>query len=333
MRTLTITGAAITATLALTLSACGGGDEPSAAEPTRGAIEVLGGAIEEESEIARQMRVQDLIAECMVEAGFEYTPIEYTMPTTDEDLPDWGTLTWAEEYGYGVTTNPSGVDAAQESADPNEEYVASMTDAEAAAYYTALYGDQTDGGDGTEEEEYDGEVEAMTARFADGGCNGSAYNEVNREYLGENGEWIALNDEIRRVFEEITAAPEALEKLGDWSDCMADAGYPGFAKLEDPQSHISERYDAILMDQSAYEALDENATDADFAAIEADKEARLSDLRTEEIATATADFTCREDSGYLDAYTEASIRLQQEFYDAHKAELEAYVEFMTQNAG
>ena len=50
------------------------------------------------------------------------------------------------------------------------------------------------------------------------------------------------------------------------------------------------------------------------------------DLRAsdEEIATAVADYKCRESSGYDKKYQEANLAAQQRFYDEHKEELEAY---------
>ena len=50
-------------------------------------------------------------------------------------------------------------------------------------------------------------------------------------------------------------------------------------------------------------------------------------------ALATADYTCRETSGYLAAYRAAWVRAQQEFYDTHKEDVDAYVEFLAQNVG
>lgn len=55
--------------------------------------------------------------------------------------------------------------------------------------------------------------------------------------------------------------------------------------------------------------------------------------RPPEVALATADYTCRETSGYLAAYRAAWVRAQQEFYDTHKEDVDAYVEFLAQNVG
>ena len=45
---------------------------------------------------------EQLIAECMSEAGFDYQPL--TIATGDRDGPDPATREYAETYGFGITT-------------------------------------------------------------------------------------------------------------------------------------------------------------------------------------------------------------------------------------
>lgn len=336
MQTRKTVSAAIAVVLALSLSACGDDDEKTETAPALGVIDQLASAIEDGGEVARQIKVQDLIAECMVEAGFDYTPVDYSsLLDAQEDVPQWDTLDFAKEYGYGITTDIWGLDEA-DTVDPNEEYVAAMSETEAEAYYYALLGENVGGGDVSaddDEEGYDSEVEAITAEFENAGCTGKAYNQVNTEWLGENGEFMALQAEMSRVGESILEDPEVVDRNSAWADCMADAGYAGYLSPQDPQADITARLDDIYADsQNAWETIDyETATEADFDAITDEQEARVSDLRDEEIATATADYTCRQDSGWQDAYEAVNIRVQQEFYDTHKEEVDAFFEHATQN--
>lgn len=80
------------------------------------------------------------------------------------DVPYPDSLEFAREYGYGVSTDVWGLDAAS-ARDPNEEYVASMSPEERRAYYTTLLGDDAARGVTGADEAYASEVEERTARF------------------------------------------------------------------------------------------------------------------------------------------------------------------------
>jgi len=50
------------------------------------------------------------------------------------------------------------------------------------------------------------------------------------------------------------------------------------------------------------------------------------ELAAAEVALATADWDCREESDYDAVWREVRSRLQQEYVDAHRDELDAWVE-------
>lgn len=131
--------------------------------------------------------------------------------------------------------------------------------------------------------------------------NALAYNQVNAEFLGENGEWSALWAEMNRAAQAITSDPEVVATLADWADCMADAGHPGYRTPEEPRLRVAEQL-AALEDLTTYESVDLTDTrqdpDAFDRAVESERTARLRALRADEIALATADYTCRDESGY-----------------------------------
>jgi len=251
----------------------------------------------------------------MREAGFDYTPVDYSSQLDHAaDVPYPDSLEFAREYGYGVSTDVWGLDAAS-ARDPNEEYVASMSPEERRAYYTTLLGDDAARGAPGEDEAYASEVEERTARFERQGCMGAAYNQVNAEFLGENGEWSALWAEMNRAAQAITSDPEVVATLADWADCMADAGHPGYRTPEEPRLRVAEQL-AALEDLTTYESVDLTDTRQDpdafdravesertarlraLRAVESERTARLRALRADEIALATAEYTCRDESGY-----------------------------------
>src|SRR5690606_2364200 len=139
--------------------------------------------------------------------GFEYTPVDWSAMnggsfSSDELDVQWGTLEFAEQYGYGATTDPWGnqgeevVDPGAEQeqfVDPNQEYVDSMSETEASAYYAALYGEQPEF-----DENADPEAEIETEySWEDAGCQGKASHEVYEVGTGMDDErFTALQDEM-----------------------------------------------------------------------------------------------------------------------------------------
>lgn len=340
-----IVGASAAAALVLVLAACGGSDGGGGtATPEAGPIDKLWedayGDWDEDEANAEQMEIEELVAECMGKEGFEYTPVDYSsmggamvMPADDDGTElEYGTLEFAKKYGYGQTTNPWGdpveepVDEGEEWVDPNQEYVESMTETEMTAYQTALYGVQPDF---TEEEDW----ENWNPTWEEQGCYGWAQHEVYGDQMwntdDEDNEWADLEAEMQTMYESLESDPRIAEAVSDWGSCMADAGYAGLVTIYDAENLISEKVSAIWEDYDPYAELGDDATEEDYAAAEAAMQERVSEITPEEIETAVADYTCRDEAGYQETYNEVNVDLQQQFYDAHKAELEAYVEAMS----
>ena len=342
----TAVAAAACAALALTLAGCGSGGSngdgaASAEEPELGPLdeyfEQMYGDYDEEQGNADMIRVEELTAECMADLGFQYTPVDYssqggTVVSSDaEDIP-WDTLEFAEQYGYGATTNPYGEEQplpeeeGQEWVDPNQEYVETMSETEQAAYWEALYGVQTfDETDPEAEYEYNWE---------DAGCQGSASNEVYGD-MGMGGgedEFAALQEDMNTMWESAMADPRMVELNAEWATCMADAGYAGLAEPTDAQNLIFEKTNAIYED--AYADVDPNVemTEEDYAAIEEGVQDDLAAVTEEEIETAVADYTCRDEIELTKTQQAINIEYQQDFVDQHKDELDAWLE-STQAAG
>ena len=337
-----ILAAALGAALVLTLTACGGGKAPQGNDPDgstpetprMGPIDLLFqdmyGSSDEDQGAADQMRTEELTAQCMGEQGFEYTPVDYSamnagMVAPDESEIPWGTLEFAKEWGYGITTNPysdqesAPVDPGQEFVDPNQAYVEAMSATEQEAYYLALYGAQYN-------QEYV-EGQEYEWKWEEAGCQGFAQHEVYPDSMGDqDSEYAALMDEMNAMYESTIADPRLTEIEAGWASCMSDAGYSGLAKVGDAENQIYTKVEPIWND--AYADMPPDATEEDYAAVQEEADAQVSAITTEEIETAVADFTCRDSLKYTETQTDINLEYQQEFYDAHKAELEAWAASM-----
>lgn len=331
----------LAAVVALGVAGCGGGNGGGGAgsdgdkdEPPLGPLEKFWeeayGDWDQDESIRQANRVEELVAECMAEQGFDYTPVDQSqwMSSGSDEVEldvEWGTLEFAEQYGYGITTDPYGweeeqpVDDGQEFVDPNDEYVQSMSQSEQEAYYAALWGEPQD--------DVDGEV--VEWDWTKGGCQGKAQHEV---YDGGDAadEFADLEDEMSAMWDAVQNDPRLAELNASWASCMADAGHPGYAAVGDVETEISDEVNKIWEEQSTYDpAGDEVEIDEEaWEKAEAERKARIKEITPREIELAVADFTCREDLGYEDARREVDFEHQQKFVDEHEAELEAWAEAM-----
>lgn len=321
--------------LALGLSACGGEDKPSDDETPLGAIdklyEDLYGEWDEETSNNQQMQVEELVAECMSKLGFEYIPVDYSQGAVsvsvggDDGELQWGTAEFAKQYGYGITTNPwqeeegEDVPPGQDFVDPNQAIIEAMSETELEAYNEALWGPST-----YEETEAGEWVEPSWEEM---GCYGGAQHEVYGDAwgAGDDDPFADLVQEMDTMWQSIATHEKVVAVEADWASCMADAGHPDLAKVGDGEQQIYELVEPIWND--AYSDMPMDATDEDYAAVEKSIQEQLAAITPQEIETATADFTCREQVGYDKKYNEANLELQQQFYDTHKAELEQWLTY------
>jgi hypothetical protein len=350
----TVLAAAGVLTLAVSLTACGAGepggtgddaqagdDDTSEADDTEdmGPLDVyfdkIYGEYDQDQANAQQIEAEEITAACMQEQGFTYTPVDYSsmnggaiaVEPTEPDI-EWGTVEFAEKYGYGATTNPWGDEAepmpeetGEEWVDPNQEYVESMSETERTAYYLALYGDQSAMEEPAPDEEY-------VYDWTTAGCSGKAQHEVYEEGNGQDtDEFKALQEDMDAMWEASAADPRLADLNSTWASCMADAGYPGLAAIGDAENAIYEEVNALWED--AYEGTgkgDEEMTEEDYNAINESIEDAKKEITPREIKTATADFGCREEIRYDEIQREVNVEYQQEFVDSHKAELDAWAE-------
>jgi hypothetical protein len=318
--------------LAIALAACGGSAQSAssggssttattAAGPSANGREwdpisvflgIAAAATPSEADLAKERQVEELIRSCMQAEGFTYIPID---PATSTSAPTQGPWSlppaqFAATYGYGITTIDR--DARSEpNGDPNDAAVARMSITEKAAYYQALYGDLVtvdangnltkralpDGSRPTTSGNKSCSQQASEAVF---GVTDEAAAPADNPFSALEGEMSAMSDRIRsdqRLF-------DATKK---WSDCMADAGYPGYADIKNAIMAVDDRANEVLGPNGDQTPSDPQA---------------LTDLRAFEIAVATADFSCRGD--YDAVRKTVTDEIQNAFINDHRSELERY---------
>src|SRR5674476_193026 len=292
---------------ALALAAVPGCSHPekvpdAVAEQPLGVIEQITAEIDpgnlEDAEAAAT-RIQEIIAACMTEQGFEFFPVRPTF-IDGQEQEDYlaeqlgvrpGTLEYAQQYGYGLSTHAYR-EMPEPSAppNPNEQVLEAMSDAERQAWGSAMFGESQADDD-----------------LASQGCWGRASYEVyEAPPEGLDLEPFApLQAEIDTMFGSLQNHPRQLDLDSRWMACMAEAGQPEF---DSPADAI----DSITAEWDGFRGIGPSDQVAKFT--------------SREIAVATADFTCQDEVEYAATQRQISIDVQQEFYDAHKAELDAWVE-------
>ncbi|QJW37457.1 hypothetical protein [Cellulosimicrobium protaetiae] len=300
----------------LALAACGGDDAATDASTDGPLTEFFAdvyGDWDEETAQAEQMEIEEAMARCMVEQGFEYQPVDqsamsYTT-STDEQDPE----KYAAEYGYGfsVYQEPSEEEQAAMDAwvDPNQEYVEAMSESEQTAYYEALYGEQAF-------MEYDEDAEMPEYDPATAGCQGAAELEVrgDQNALYESAEMVSFNEATTQLYEDIAADPRLKEADTAWSACMADAGFAGYTTPQEAMDDMMERSNGLW-----------EGTDPEGPSEETIQEAQ--DLERD---TAVADLACKEEVGYEKVQLDVQRELEGAFVEEHRAEMEVVRDLLTE---
>lgn len=279
----------------------------------------------------RSWQVEDLIARCMADAGFEYVPVRdtsFSFTTAGIELPGWmsaGSREFREAYGYGLTTDPWGSAAAYQAhldglvgyGDPNEAYRGGLTPEGLDAYLLALEGAALWGAAPNEENPSEDDGSSQV------GCRGRAEREVAD--ADATVDWAALEtfmDEVLLAREAASTDPRRQETQIAWSACMATAGYPD----------LDTQFDASTLVRTM---ISEWRAEPQNAALDGEpvrqQEAMRAALGAQEIAVAVADWDCAESSGHADAL-DAAIREGDEGFEAvHGDELEAWLGLLQPN--
>lgn len=278
-------------------------------------------------------RYEEVVARCMKEKGFEYTPVPagvnggMTVVGGDDE---YDPVAEAKENGYWITpasmdellmnyglgdpedfpedlVDDSGSWFAE--GDPNGPYYRSLSASDQAAYDEALYGPPLD------EDDYDAEYEWD---WTTAGCSGEASHQVYDLDQTDDSEVdsTVMDDFYTYAEDKITNDSRVRQAEAAWASCMAGKGYD-FARSDEARQSIQQRFDDLTGADSNSDTWTPPDPDR-FSAAE------LTDLHDDEIATATADAQCYVKSG-MDAAVEAAyFDVETEFYSSHKAEVDAY---------
>ncbi len=302
-------GLASLAAASLLLTACstpsGGGDDKLTYKDSplfKYTSAMYGGDKSNEEYIAEGNAVEELVATCMANEGFDYLPVDnsqyYTNNNTDD--VDRNTEEWvaANGYGYNLTDDQQAEQNGQggEIVDPNSDYVMSLSESEQTAYYEVLYGPQP-----TEEEMNDPDFEYQQL-----GCNGEAYKQINGSQVAEDPQFKGIIEEMSKLWEKQAQLP-AVKKLNvAWSSCMADAGHADLPTKD-----------------SVYDLMNAQNEEAWADGSEGPSPEKRAEMRKEEIDLALADFHCSEGLNYEQIVLAAQFDLEKKFIADHQAELDA----------
>ena len=306
--------------LGLTLSACsviGGGDTKLDPEksPLAEYMSAFYGSQDEDFYEKQAKEIEELVAECMSDDGWEYIPVDQTQygSMSDYDDEERDTEKWVATYGYGVNLTQEEQEemygSPEEYVDPNQEYVESLSETENIAYYAALYGP----GPSEEEMNEDGSYEY---NWEDGGCYGKAQHEVSGEQAYDQDQFKPIFDAMGELYEDQGKDPRMKELESKWASCMADAGYTEFKAKQDAAQSIYDQQNEFW----------ENNPNG-----ESPTDEQIKEWRSEEIDVALADFKCGEKVDYTNQQLTVQFELEEQFIKDHKAELDELVAFQEKN--
>lgn len=318
------TVAALSLALLLVATACGSDTAEGETLDEFMGVGADGAPDEEAMAAARreQQQVEERVAECMAEQGFDYEPLdmseqmgsveEHPRQELDEDE-------FREEYGYGVSTwQPEPQQRSQSGpTDPNMERVQEMDDAERAAYEEALHGEPPD-------HRPDGEP----VPFEPGGCRGEAWEAVRGDQQEAQAE---LGPAFQELNETIESDPRIVEAEEAWAECMRAAGWDVEERV-DPQRRISEAHLELIEEarpspepRPGLEDVDpeelEELEEAPPMEAEID-EAALEELQERELDMAADDHECAQEHFPEELEQEVRAEHEGEFIEEHRETLE-----------
>lgn len=280
------------------VAGCGGGSKEATKE-SASPLRDLFGSTEEIKD--RQRKVEEKVGQCMVDKGWQYTPVDVdrlfggaaSVPDDDD--------AYREKYGYGISIQPTETEVGVgDYTDPNQDYVQTLNETEQDRYYKDLDGEPT------------GEAEQSVRT----GCRAEADRSVEGNLFDDPKFFEAL-DAMGETYEN---DPRIIEARQKWSACMKDAGYM-YEKPDDVYVALSSRMSELQGFAEQTDLAAETATpSATTAAVEGDSglsgpigdpdPVKLKALQDEELATAKADGSCS--SKHL---TKVQSELDNELYE------------------
>ena len=316
------------------LTACagdGGGLKPEDSPLRQYLSAALGGDLSEEEQNRRfeeqRKKEEELVAKCMAKEGFEYKTRTANVAAYGEE-GDWEpeSKAWVEKYGYGAVTSlwaerdAEARQSGKNPADPNADYLASLSESERNTYQETLYGKMPD-------PSQMGEDGSFEYRWENAGCRGAAEHEAAANDPWQKDEFKGLRDRMQKLWESMQSSSEMKELDGKWASCMADAGESGFTRQSDASESI---YDALMKidngtaSQGGTDSSEPSASPAPQDKADVAKSPEMKELGKKEIALALKDLSCREKTSYRDGQMKIQFALEEKFIAENKAELDAF---------
>jgi hypothetical protein len=272
-----------------------------------------------EEELNKLRQVEDSIVTCMQTAGFRYlaVPPESDPKAKFNDAFNLPPDKFAEQYGYGISTIDPSAPAADAS-NPNTPIRNALSATAKKAYDKALNG--AAGSDGrVVVGSKDG---SALPPPTDTGCRGKAAETILGKGPGKGNETKngSLFKDLETLQKRIQDDARVVAANQAWSDCLANAGKPGYRTTGDTREKVEQKLAALTGQQNGPGGGAKVGPPPSFDKVDAVK---LADLRKFEIDLAKADQTCRA-KVYDAEYKKVQYELEKEFVTEHKAELEQF---------
>lgn len=302
-------------------------------------------ASDQEQILEQQRLIQQQIQVCMQGQGFTYVP-----EAVGDDLRFFGqtqvqsgsAADYAAAEGFGISTRfdeilDGDVDLTDEADEdnPNDVYLAGLSEGEADAWQLALQGQPPERNDAGQliDAETGEVVQGAGGRGLVGGCTQTAQLEVR----GDFSSLAELSDEFAELEERIESDPRIAEIRRNWIDCMTGEGFD-YTDEAEARADINSQMRPLL--QSFFGQAGQDGQDAAgpgqgargggggnvLAAIAGlqlttEQEAELEALQDLERSIAVASLGCQADT--TDEIAEINQRYEDEFVAANLTTLEA----------
>jgi hypothetical protein len=221
-------------------------------------------------------RIEELIANCMSEAGFEYVANDYNTVrqgmTADQTLPGLSEEEFIEQYGYGISTLYTGlppqladvaIPAQIGLGEQNVQLFKNLSSADQVAYNRTLFGEN---------------VEATLAVALEtedlsrtGGCTRTAIEQV---FTAEQLSPSYTNPKDALIEQD----PRMVAALAEYAECIQEAGFR-YSHEKEIEPDLRNRLYTIT-------------EGASVESLSADAQAALTALQGEERALAIASYEC-----------------------------------------
>ncbi len=232
----------------VSVGACGGSSagedqkssgSSSKTNTTDGPLAAIFGGSESPAESRRkQLKQEESVAQCMKEKGWDYTPVDYSAQfdnaAGDEDA-NLSPEEYGKKYAYGIThnyelyelPNLAGGDTAgtveaipvdgQQFTDPNQKYIASLSETEQQQYNEDLSGPPY-------EAPTDDTAVFVPPPLEQQGCYGQASKEVYGESPFSDP---AISERLGELFTNLEDDPQIKDANKKWVECVkkADPSY------------------------------------------------------------------------------------------------------------